>query len=359
VKRLVGEWIRRIDQFQQGRRVVAVPFAVVKRFGEHDGGRLSATVSYYSFFSVFPLLLVFVTILGIVLRDNEDLREDLVDGALGQIPVIGEEIATGTLPGSGVVLALGIVTALWAGLGAVAALQQGLDVIADTPVRDRGNVVVKKLREVAFLALLALGLALSTVASNVATLFDAGRLTGAVGLIITAAVNVGLLLMMFSVLPAQRRPVRQLLPGAVVGGVLLVVLQQLGSWVVRNYIKGASDTYGTFALVIALLSWFFLVSRVLLMAAQANHVLADGLSPRRLAPDGPPTDADRRATLLDVQRIQRDKGLGYAVAVHGRVATDDDPLGSETDAVVVGSAGDVEVAGEAADLEQSLDRRTR
>ena len=121
-------------------------------------------------------------------------------------------------------------------------------------------------------------------------------------------------------------PLRELLPGVVVGAVLLVVLQQLGSFVVRRYIAGAGDTYGTFAIVIALLSWFFLVSRVVLMSAQANHVLADGLSPRRLRADGPPTEADRRATLLDVHRIQRDATLGYAVSVDGDVATNEEPV---------------------------------
>jgi membrane protein len=326
VKALVTRVIDRVDRFQQRHRSAAVPYAVVKRFGEHDGPRLAATVSYYSFFSVFPLLLVFVTVLGIVLRDNDDLREDLVDGALGQIPVIGTQLgASEGLPGSGLALALGIATALWAGLGAVAALQQGLDVIGDVPVHARGNFIAKKAREVAFLVLLGLGLACSTLAANLASFFDVGALTAVAGLLVTTVVDVALLLMMFTVLPAQRRPWRELLPGAVVGGVLLVALQQLGSYVVRNYISGASDTYGTFAIVIALLSWFFLVTRVVLMAAQANHVLADGLSPRRLRADGPPTDADRRATMLDVQRVQRDSKLGYALAVDGQVATSEAP----------------------------------
>ena len=112
---------------------------------------------------------------------------------------------------------------------------------------------------------------------------------------------------------------------------LLVVLQQLGSFVVRRYIAGASDTYGTFAIVIALLSWFFLVSRVILMSAEANQVLADGLSPRRLLGDGPPTDADRRATLLDVHRIQRDRTLGYALAVDGARGDERGPGAAATD----------------------------
>ncbi len=48
--------------------------------------------------------------------------------------------------------------------------------------------------------------------------------------------------------------------------------------------------------MIALLSWFHLVSRVILMSAQLNEVLADDLTPRRLLEKASPTDADRRAT---------------------------------------------------------------
>lgn len=331
----------RLDRFQQRHPLLAVPVAVFKRFGEHDGGRLAATLSYYSFFSVFPLLLVFVTVLGLVLKDDPDLRDDLVNGALGQLPVIGTQLeGTEPLPGSGVVLAVGLATALWAGLGAVGALQHALQVIDDIPAHDRGNYVVKKLRDVAFLLVLAVGLAASTLVSNVATLFDVGWLAGFAGLAATALVSGVLLVAMFTVLPMHRRPLRQQLPGVVVGAVLLVALQQLGSFIVRHYITGASDTYGTFAIVIAMLSWFYLLSRVVLMSAELNTVLADRLSPRRLVSSGPPTDADRRAVLLDVQRIQRDPRLGYALAV---------PTAS----------GDVEVSGQPADLEQPLDRRAR
>jgi membrane protein len=321
LQRLLG-WI---DRFQQRHRVIALPLAVFKRFGEHDGPRLAVAISYYSFFSLFPLLLVFVTVLGIVLKNNDDLRQRLIDGAVGQIPVLGSQLRTGSLPGSGVVLVVGILGALWAGLGAVSALQQAFDVIADTPVRERPKWVAKKLKAVVFLAFLGVGLAASTFLSNLASIVGGGWLAGALGLLATFAVNALLMAMMMTVLPGQRRPVRELLPGIVVGAVGLLVLQQLGSIVVRHFIAGASDTYGTFAIVIALLSWFFLVTRVLLLSAELNVVLADDLAPRRLRATAEPTDADRRATLLDVQRVQRDPRLGYAVAVDGVVATDEDP----------------------------------
>jgi inner membrane protein YhjD len=318
-----------LDQFQQRHRAVALPIAVFKRFGEHDGGRLAATVSYYSFFSVFPLMLVFVTILGIVLKDNPDLRDRLIDGTLGQIPVIGSELRTGSLPGSGWVLVLGLATALWAGLGAVSALQYALDVLADVPKREQPNWALKKLKALAFLALFAIALTASILLSNLASLVGGDLLTGAIGLAATVVVNAALVLAMFSVLPTHRRPARELLPGVIVAAILLVILQQLGSFIVRHFIANASDTYGTFGTVIALLSWFFLLTRVLLLSAQLNVVLANRLSPRSLLATSPPTDADRRTSLLDVQRIQRDSRLGYAVSVEGVVATDGDPLGDD------------------------------
>jgi membrane protein len=309
------------DRFQQRHRVLGLPLAVFKRYGEHEGGRLAVAISYYAFFSLFPLLLVFVTILGLVLENDDDLRHRLIDGAVGQIPVIGSQLRTGSLPGSGVVLVVGILTALWAGLGAVSALQQAFDEIGDTPVRERPNWVAKKVKALVFLALLGIGLAASTFMSNFASLVGGGWIAGVLGVAATLVVDALLMAMMLTVLPAQRRPLRQMLPGIVVGAIGLTILQQLGSLVVRHWIAGASDTYGTFAIVIALLSWFFLVTRVILLAVELNEVLADHLWPRRLQATGDPTDADRRANLLDVQRVQRDPRLGHRVAVDGHLAT--------------------------------------
>ncbi len=266
-----------------------------------------------------------------MLDDRPDLRDDLVDGFFGQIPVIGTQLTDSQQPlsGSAWVLVLGLATAIWAGLSAVHALQQAFDEIGDTPVHRRPSFVMKVLRGLAFLVLLGIGLAASVVMSNLATLFDLGPAAGAFGLALTFVIDGALILMMFSVLPAERRPLQHLLPGAIVGAVGLVVLQQLGSFVVRRFIAGASDTYGTFAVVIALLSWFHLVSRLLLLSAELNEVLVHDLSPRRLLTAAAATDADRRAQMLDVQRVQRDPTTGYAVTVDQHVATDQDPVAAD------------------------------
>ena len=309
--------LERIDRLQQRFPFLSLPIAVSKRFGEHGGGRLVTTISYWSFFSIFPLLLVFVAILDTVLEDNPELRQDLLDSALGQVPVIGTQLADSqtALAGSWAAITIGAATALWAGLGAANALQTALEEVWDTPMFERPNGAIQRARSVAFLLILAVGLTTSTIAINATSIIDSSTVTMVLGLIVSFVVNVGILLATFTLMISGPNTVRSLLPGAVVAAAALVALQALGHWVVTRYIAGASDTYGTFAIVIALLSWFYLVSRVVLLGAELNAVLHHDLTPRSLVPDTQMTEGDRRALLYDQLRVQRDRRVGVAVSV--------------------------------------------
>ena len=311
--------LERLDRLQQRFPFLSLPIAVFKRFGEHGGGRLVTMISYWSFFSIFPLLLVFVAFLNIVLKDDPDLRQDLLDGALGQVPVIGTQLAESqaALGGSWTTIAFGALTAVWAGLGAANALQTALDEVWDTPAFERPNGAIQRLRSVAFLLILAVGITASTVAVSATAILDAGDLTLALGLVVSFLVNVVILMATFRLMISGRNSWRELLPGATLAAAVLVGLQVLGRWVVSRYIKGASDTYGTFAIVIALLSWFYLVSRVVLLGAELNAVLTHQLTPRSLVPSTQMTEGDRRAIQHDHQRVQRDRHVGVAVSIDG------------------------------------------
>ena len=109
----------RFDRFQQRNRVLALPFAVIRKFGDDQAGNLAALLAYYGFFSLFPLLLVLVTVLGFVLAGRPELQQKILDSALAQFPVIGDQIGRdiGSIRGSGLALAIGVVGTLWGGLG--------------------------------------------------------------------------------------------------------------------------------------------------------------------------------------------------------------------------------------------------
>src|SRR5215467_12419569 len=101
--------LRRFDAFQQGHPPLAAPLGVVKKFGDDEGGSMVSLIAYRAFFSLFPLLLLMTTILGYLLAGNPDLRREVVNSTLAQFPIIGNQLKGGTLTGSGIALAVGIV----------------------------------------------------------------------------------------------------------------------------------------------------------------------------------------------------------------------------------------------------------
>ncbi len=84
-----------------------------------------------------------------------------------------------------------------------------------------------------------------------------------------------------------------------------LALQSLGGWYVDHTITDASAIYGTFALVIGLLSWFFLVSHLLLIAAEVNVVLRWRLWPRSLAGELEPADRRALSRVAEAARMDR------------------------------------------------------
>lgn len=283
-----------LDRAQKRRPVLAVPAAVVKKYGEDGGGRLAATVAYYGFFSVFPALLALVAITGFVLADQPDLRADVVDTAIGQFPVIGNDIADESFGGSPLAVVVGVGGALWAGLGAMLAAGHAFNQVWDVPWHERPNAATARIRGLLMLVVIAVALVAATV---LAGLVASAPLPGSARVGIAAghlAVNIGVAMLAFQILTKPLLNWRNQLPGAVVAGLGFWGFQTLGAVLVARFAADAGDTYGQFALVIGLLTWFHLVSQVTLLAAELNVVLARRLYPRTLFGDEL-TPGDRRA----------------------------------------------------------------
>jgi YihY family inner membrane protein len=279
----------RIDAFQQRHLAFAFPYAVHKRFTEDRGKHYASLISYYGFFSLFPLLLAFVSLLGIVLRGRTGLQEDIIDSALGRFPVLGDDLtAKGAISGNGWALAFGLAAAIWAGLGVVYAAQDALDTMWDVPRVKRPNFLFKRLRALAMLGVVGAGtIAGSAVAAVATQLNDLAWLARAATTLGTVAVNTGSLLVGFRLLTVAKQQWRILLPGSIAGGIVLTLLQTLGSWYLTRVVAGASDTYGTFNLVIGLLTWLALQARIVLYAAEINVVRAKRLWPRSMGENDP------------------------------------------------------------------------
>src|SRR5947209_15244778 len=168
--------LEKIDRFQQRHAALALPLAVIKKFGDDGAGRLAALIAYYGFFAMFPLLLLFTTILGFVLQGDKSAEDSIVHSALSGFPIVGKQITAHSLTGSGVALVVGIVGTLLSGLGVTLAGQNAFNAVYGVAKRERPNFVMSRVRGLGILAVVGVLQIISTVAS--------GLVSGGPGLIV-------------------------------------------------------------------------------------------------------------------------------------------------------------------------------
>ena len=265
-------------------RPVDVAVQATEGFRRHRTGRNAALIAHFGFLSVFPLMVVFTTVLGFVLQNNKDLRDRIIDSAMAQLPIIGQQIASdpSQLHGDALVLILGLAVSLWAGMKAFVAVHTALDDIAEQPLDDRASLLTTRLR--ALLGIVYIGGA-QIVAAILASLvgLTGVPVVGKVLLLIgTAALDAGVLALSYRWLRTVKPPWRSLAPGAIVGGVVFLGLQLVGVSIVGDRVANASPIYGTFASVIGLLYWLSLHSMVALGGAELNAALTKDAPPRPL-----------------------------------------------------------------------------
>jgi len=289
----IGRALRAIDRFQQRHRVTSIPVAVVKKFGDDEAGSLSALIAYFGFFSLFPLILVFVTITGFVLGAENRVVPTVFDS----FPLIGGALRAGTLRGSGLALVIGLVTSTWAGLAVMQSMQSAMSRIWGVPASDRAGFGSRLARSSFMLAAFGLWLAATSLLSGLATSGSMGAMLRVLDIVALLLLNLALYLCAFRILPERRLSWRDVLPGAVAGALFWTALHLLGGYYVAHQVRGASQVYGTFAVVIGLLSWLYLGAQGSLLAAEVNVVLRERLWPRSLlSPASPvPVDEERES----------------------------------------------------------------
>jgi membrane protein len=298
----------RLDRWQQSTVFSAFPVAVFKKFQEDRASRLAALIAYWGFFSLFPLLLAFVSILGFVLEDNPEFQKDVLDSTVSQIPVIGDQLGRDvtSLQGSGVALAIGIALAIWAGLGVTLAIENALDEVWAVPRMRRPDFFTSRLRGLAVLAVIGTA---NVVSTAVVTLSRNGTiqppLAGILSFSGSVLVDFVVFLIAFRLMTAAQVSTRRVLPGVLLATLAWLGMQTLGGLYVEHVVARSSETYGVFVVVIGLLSWLWLAAQLVLVALEINVVLDQHLWPRSLFSRGL-SAADEVALRRAAQAEQRD-----------------------------------------------------
>lgn len=326
--------VDRIDRFQRRHPVIGFPLAVIYKYFDDQGAYLSAIITYYAFIAIFPIMLMASSILGFVLDGNPDLRDRLLDTALGQFPIIGDQLGRPEgLTGSPSAIIIGVLAATYGAMGLGQASQNAANIAWSVPRNSRANPFLMRFRSLVLLGIAGLGiLSLAIVSSVLAnpnsfgTEFENGIrwIIRGIGFVLTVVIFVGL----FRLLSAGRAGMRSVFPGAFVTALMWQGLQWVGNTYVSEVIVKASQMNATFALVLGLIAFIYIAAIMVVLGLEVNVVLRRRLYPRALLT--PFTDnvilttADQKAYAA-YAKSQRHKGFQTVVVTFDEDRTGDLP----------------------------------
>jgi uncharacterized BrkB/YihY/UPF0761 family membrane protein len=288
----VRDWA---DGFQRRHSVFGFPYAVIKKYGDDEGGRHAALLTYYGFLSIFPVLLLVVFVVSTALRDNADLRVRVIDAIVPDQFQNTVDSAMLALPTGGLPLVIGVVAALFTGLGIVFSTYQTLNHVAGVPHRLRLEFFPRYLRIIAMLLLLVLGAAgvgvLTVLSGSIVEIQNVSSLAAFAG---TAGIMFLLMWAATALLLPHRARFRIVWPAALLGALAISGLLTFGATLLPQFVARSGPVYGSFATIAGIFALLYLVSQVVVYAAEIAIVRHRRLWPRALDMLNP-TDADRRA----------------------------------------------------------------
>jgi YihY family inner membrane protein len=323
----VEKAIRALDAGQQRFTPTAFVFGVIKKYGDDNGGVLASNLAYSAFVSIFPLLLILTTILGLVAAVNPTARTQVLDAVAGQVPLIGKTLTGNVqeLKRSSIIgLIIGFIGLIW---GAIGLAQSGLftmEQVWNLPGPARPGYVQRLGRAMLFIALLGGGVIATTFLASLNTYLLKGFWAVVLAELLAAAFNTGMYIGAFRALTPKGVPTRRLLPGAIVGGVGWTALQVLGTWLVHHFLHSDS-VYGIFGVVLGLLAWIYVAVQLTVYAAEINVVLTRRLWPRSIV-QPPLTEADRASMALQALQNQRRPEQHIEVTFNDRAPSAPEPV---------------------------------
>ncbi len=357
----MSSFVTKLDDFQRRHPVIGFPLAVAYKFFDDQGGYLAALITYYAFVSLFPLLLIFTTVMGMVLEHKPALRDTVVQWTLEQIPIIGEQLHQPSgITGGTVAVIIGLAGALYGGLGVSVASQNAMNVAWHVPRNSRPDPIRVRVR--GFVLMLTVGVAMiGLIAINIASAWlPDDSISGTFVLLGSIVLGIAVFTFAMKFGTARRVGWLDVLPGAVLAAIGWQALQHFGQVYAERVVARAQLISSVFATVLGLIAFLYLAAALVVVCLEINVVRVDRLYPRSLLT--PFTDSvhlthgDERA-YTGMARAQRNKGFEVIdVAFHNPL--DDEPETNEPETNEPGTnepETDDPEAAESADADRAQD----
>ena len=310
-----------IDRTQRRVPILGVPLAVIYKYFDDQGNYLAAVLTFYAFFAIFPLLLLATSILGFLLKGYPELETDVLNSALAQFPIIGNEIGQPDgLQGSTGGVVFGALGALYGAVGLGLSLQNIQAAAWAVPRNNRPHPVLTRITSLFLLAtagsIILAVFVLSAVVTEtelVGSIKDEAWFGWVVRLATVLILGTVLtILLRIAAARAISHDIASAAPGGFTIAILWQFLQWLGTWYVARVTDATSEMSVTFGIVLGLFGLLYIGAIMGVLGIEVNVVLAEKLWPRALLTPFTDqvdlTEADRKAYAMYAQS-QRHKGF--------------------------------------------------
>jgi membrane protein len=276
----------------------------------------AAGLTYYGVMSIFPGLLVLVSLLGLF---SKNATKPLIDNLTQAIPSSAQKIFTDAVDNlqqshtsAGVVAVIGIVVGIWSASGYVAAFMRASNAIYDVP---EGRPIWKTIPTrlgitIAVMVLLVASAVIVVVSGGLAR-----RIGDVIGLGSAAVTAWGIakwpvLLLLVSLMiailywasPNAKTGFRRIIPGGLLAVILWLIASGLFALYVANF-GHYNKVYGSLAGVIIFLIWMWISNVAILLGAEFNAELQRG----RAMEAGVPADTEPFTELRDDRKLRKAK----------------------------------------------------
>jgi membrane protein len=290
----------------------------IKEFQTDNLTDWAAALTYYGVLSMFPGMLVLLSLLGLAGQDaQETLVTNLRELAPEQLRTVLENGIQNLQAGqstAGVMAVVGVVVALWSASGYIAAFMRASNAIYDvpegrpiwktTPLRVGLTLLITVLLSACALAVVVSG----SLAQQIGGLFGLSDAAVTAWNIAKWPVLVVVVSFMFALLywaaPNAKQGFRWVSPGGIVGVLLWLVASAAFAFYVANF-GSYNKTYGSLATVIIFLVWLWISNIALLLGAEFNAELERG----RAISAGHDPEAEPYLELRDRSKIKETDAL--------------------------------------------------
>jgi membrane protein len=297
--------VERLDRLQRRHSLLGFPYAVVRKYLDDGGGREAALSTSYGFLSIFPLLLLGVTVVSRVLAERPELLHQLITEIVP--PTLQDTVEAGAaaMPTSPIPLVVGLVGLLLSGTGVVFSAYRTLNHVAAVPFRLRAGIVSWYLRVLLVLVLMLIGAVTVAGLTVVVTALPLrSQLLQAGAVVVSVVVVFAGLVVAARLLLDRPAPLGSLWPAAAPAAVAETLLLNVGAAVLPGLVRRAGAVYGSFATVAGIFTLLYVLSLAMVFSAEIAAVRQARLWPRALDPHRP-TEADARALAFLAREQER------------------------------------------------------